>query len=316
MLRCSWCPLLSCVLVACAVDQCLGAEAPFALSQEDGQVTISWGDQPVAKYVYRDVQTPRPYFKDLKTPTGIQVSRNHPPRRGIDAEDHGLLHPGLWLAFGDVNGQDTWRLKSKVVHEQFVEQPRINEGVATFSVVNRYETSGGAKFLGERSRYTFARRESGWLLIWDSTFTADSGAVVFGDQEEMGLGVRLATPLTVKNGGEITNSNGQKNEKGCWGQAADWCDYGGTIAEKRFGILLMGHTGNFKKSTFHARDYGFVAANPFAEKAFGRGQQPANTTVRSGDSLRLRFGILIYGRNDGSSIDGASEFTQYLKHAE
>ena len=46
----------------------------------------------------------------------------------------------------------------------------------------------------------------------------------FGTQEEMGLGVRLATPLTVKSGnGRITNSVGGTNEKGTWGQAADWC---------------------------------------------------------------------------------------------
>ena len=39
----------------------------------------------------------------------------------------------------------------------------------------------------------------------------------------------------------------------------------------RCGVLLMGHSSNFKRCSFHTRDYGFMAANPFAEKSFGRG---------------------------------------------
>ena len=234
---------------------------------------------------------------------------------GVDADDHALLHPGLWLAFGDMNGHDSWRLKAKVAHEQFIEEPRTTGDRVIFAVANRYDTSVGETICRERCRYELIRRGDGWLLLWDSTFTPDRRELVFGDQEEMGLGVRVATPLAVKNGGTITNSGGQKNERGCWGQAADWCDYGGMMEAARCGVLVMGHPSNFKRCSFHARDYGFMAANPFAEKSFGRGQQPARTAVKPGESLRLRFGVLVYCQPDGKAIDGATEFAEYRKVA-
>ena len=289
------------------------AEKSVSIKKSGTEVTVSAGDQPIVKYVYRDDQIPRPYFKDLKTSSGVQVSRNHPPRPNVDPEDHAEFHPGLWLAFGDLNGQDSWRLKAKVMHSEFATEPQAQEAHARFEVVNRYETSTGETFCRETVRYEVICRDNAWLLVWDSTLVPDKRDLVFGDQEEMGLGVRVATPLTVKNGGEITNSAGQKNEHGCWGKAADWCDYSGTTHGSRCGVLVMGHRDNFKRSSFHTRDYGFVAANPFAEKAFGRSQQPAKTVVKAGESLRLRFGVLIYGLPAGQLIDAAAEYSQYLK---
>ena len=47
----------------------------------------------------------------------------------------------------------------------------------------------------------------------------------FGDQEEMGLGVRVATPLAVKNGGRLLKSEGGIGEKQVWVRQSDWCDY-------------------------------------------------------------------------------------------
>ncbi len=307
------CRLLSVVLTGLGFASCLAAELPLAVHKGAGEIVMLRGDQPVLKYVYQDAQIPRPYFKDLKTPHEVQVSRHHPPRPGVDAEDHALLHPGLWLAFGDMNGDDSWRLKAKVAHERFVEEPRSEGNHAKFAVANRYEGTGGESICRELCRYELIGRDESWLLLWDSTFTTDHRDLVFGDQEEMGLGMRMATPLAVKTGGEITNSSGRKNEKECWGQAADWCDYSGKTDTGRCGVLVMGHPSNFKRCSFHARDYGFMAANPFAEKSFGRGQQSARTVVKPGESLRLRFGVLVYCRPEGTAIDGATEFAEYLK---
>lgn len=302
---------LVCLLALCGTVT--AAERPVSVKRSDTEVIVSSGDQPIVKYVFRDEQIPRPYFKDLKAPNGVQVTRNHPPRPNVDAEDHATFHPGLWLAFGDLSGQDSWRLKAKVVHADFSNEPQAQGDRAKFEVVNRHETSSGETICRETARYEVVCRDQAWLLRWDSTFAPDKREIAFGDQEEMGLGVRLATPLAVKNGGSMTNSAGDKNEKGCWGKAADWCDYGGTIGESRCGVLVMGHRDNFKRSSFHARDYGFVAANPFAEKAFGRSQQPAKTVVKIGETLRLRFGVLIYALPAGQHLDAAAEYSQYLK---
>jgi len=79
----------------------------------EGQVSIMIGEDQVAVYVYQDKEISRPYFAHLRPPGGPQVSRNHPPVEGEDRADHGTYHPGLWMSFGDISGNDYWRLKAQ-----------------------------------------------------------------------------------------------------------------------------------------------------------------------------------------------------------
>ena len=67
------------------------------------------GGEPAATYVYRDETITRPYFAHVHAPGGMPLTRNHPPIAGTDPTDHAALHPGLWLAFGDLSGADDWR---------------------------------------------------------------------------------------------------------------------------------------------------------------------------------------------------------------
>jgi hypothetical protein len=59
---------------------------------------------------------------------------------------------------------------------------------------------------------------AGYLLRWQSTFRSSDHAFTFGDQEEMGLGLRVATPLMVTKGGTIVNNEGRRNEAEVWGR--------------------------------------------------------------------------------------------------
>ncbi len=171
-------------------------------------------------------QTTRPFFESIHAPDGTQVTRNNPPVEGKDLADHPTFHPGLWLAFGDLNGADSWRNKDRIRHAGFVEPPQGGPGRGTFAVRNRHEKGG--KVIGEEvCRITVLVRPEGYLLLWDSEFRPVGGDLVFGDQEEMGLGVRVATPLAVVKGGRIIDSEGRVNEAQVWGRQADWCSYSG-----------------------------------------------------------------------------------------
>ena len=48
----------------------------------------------------------------------------------------------------------------------------------------------------------------GFFILWDISFTSDQ-PFTFGDQEEMGLGIRMATPLRVGDTGTEKVSPGQ-----------------------------------------------------------------------------------------------------------
>ena len=287
---------------------------PVAFQTDRFQIRI--GKKPFATYVLNDEEIPRPYFSDVRAPSGMRVTRNHPPIEGVDRTDHATFHPGLWLAFGDISSGDFWRNRARVRHVEFVEYPHSGTGYGKFAVRNHYEADGKV-ICEEVCHYTITVRPQGYLLIWDSQFSSNERDFVFGDQEEMGLGVRVATPLSVAMGGRITNSEGLKNEAQVWGKQAAWCDYSGTINRRRIGITLMSDPGNFRKSWFHARDYGLLLANPFGRNAFAQGEK-SKVLVKKGEKLRLRFGVLIYSAEDEQSpdLDGAyRDFLQQIGHA-
>jgi hypothetical protein len=263
------------------------AEPPVAFDRKDGRLHIQVGGKPFATYVWEDGKVLRPYFAHLHAPNGTPVTRTHPPVAGKDPTDHPDMHPGLWLAFGDLSGADFWRNKGVVEHAGFVEEPAATKDGGTFAVRNRYR-AGEKTVCEEVCRIGISVRPAGYLIDWSSEFTGPAD-FHFGDQEEMGLGVRVATPLTVKNGGQIVNGDGAKNEKGVWGKQADWCDYRGAGV----GVALMPDPGNFRRAWFHARDYGLLVANPFGRRAFTKGEE-GKVVVRKGETFRLRFGVLVH----------------------
>ena len=293
----------------CAAD-CRAAEGSFAFEQKPDHLVITHADESLATYVFHDNQILRPYFAHVHAPGGIQVTRNQPPIEGTDSIDHPKVHPGIWLAFGDLGGGDFWRSRDRVLHEAFVEQPNGSPGKGSFAVRNRYERLDGTTVCHELGRYTFLVRPSGYLLMWDSTFSADK-EFSFGDQEEMGLGVRVASPITVKAGGAMLDSEGRVGPQQIWGKTANWCDYDGVIDGRHVGVTLMADPANFRPSWLHARDYGLLVANPFGRKAL-TGGEPSQVVVRPGETLRLRYGILLHADPVGSSPDLKAAYDDFL----
>ena len=76
--------------------------------------------------------------------------------------------------------------------------------------------------------------------------------------------------------------------------------YGGTEADvidgQPAGLMLVPDPINFRRSWFHARDYGLLVANPFGQKAFTRGEA-SQVVVKKGERLVLRFGVLLHAGN-------------------
>lgn len=307
--------LLACaaVLLSWTTLALADEENRFAFEHAPPRLKIVLDGRPIATYVYRDEQISRPYFCDLYTRQGTRVTRNHPPIAGQDLTDHETFHPGLWLAFGDLGGSDFWRLKARVEHAGFVEEPAQAGSTATFAVKNRYVAQDGMQQVCEEiCRYRLTALERGYLLETASEFQNPQGDFAFGDQEEMGLGVRLATGLIVKNGGQITNSQGDRDEAGAWGKAARWCDYSGVLDGRRVGVLMIPSPRNVRESWFHVRDYGLMVGNPFGREALTRGEA-SRVEVRAGAPFRLAYGVLIYEQADAAPLDADEVFATYSR---
>ncbi|MEO2015546.1 MAG: PmoA family protein [Fuerstiella sp.] len=276
-----------------------------------GTLVIKVKDTPITSYVYHDDKIPRPYFAHVTAPGGTQVSRNHPPVPGQDRTDHDTMHPGIWMAFGDLDGTDFWRNKARIRHVKFEQPPKDGAGLGSFVELKHYLRPDDSVVCRELFRCSVSVQPGGYLLIWDSTFTSDD-EFYFGDQEEMGIGIRVATPVSEIRGGMLRDARGRSGAQKIWSQSAAWCDYSGDIDGKQIGMTLMCHPDNFRDSWMHARDYGFVAANPFGRKAMHKGET-SRVVVKPGENLRLKYAIWIHSGSAGekSAIDEA--YRNYLK---
>ncbi len=292
--------------------------ATYSFAESTGRVEILVDGAPFATYVYEDIEISRPYFCNVFAPNGEQVTRRHPTDEVANKnnDDHGTYHPGIWLAFGDMNGDDFWRNRARVRHVRFVEKPSAGGDTATFVVENSYESSNepSSVVCTERCTYSFFAKADGFYLIIDSVFSSENG-FAFGDQEEMGLGVRIASRYTVEHGtGTIQNSEGGVDEDGTWGRAADWCSYYGTSDDTRVGITIMPSPENFRRSWFHTRDYGLVVANPFGEKAMTGPSDdtvsPSTINVEAGGEFRIGFGVHVFSARD---LDSTASYTTYKR---
>ena len=278
------------ILWICAAPYA-GAQVEF-LSQPNA-LRIVVDSKDFATYVFRDAHIPRPFFQSLKTLQGVPITRNHPPVEGIDLTDHADFHPGLWMAFGDLDGEDFWRNKSRIDHAGFISPHRSEEGYGTFCVLNDYKTDDRLVCQEECSIRISSDRE-GVYILWDSVFYSPNQSFSFGDQEEMGLGIRMATPLIVNKGGTILNQQGHRNEKEVWGVQSPWCAYyKRNLDDSMVGAIVIASPDNFRPSWFHARDYGLLVVNPFGRQAF-TGREKSNLTIQAGERFSLRFGVYVF----------------------
>ena len=288
------------------------AQSPKVQLELKGEaVRIKVGEREVGLYEFGNQEILRPFFSNLKTPNGMQVTRSHPPGAG-DSDDHATMHPGVWIAFGDISGDDFWRNKASVRHQGLTIKDPLASGAAGFVQQKDYVSKSGAVLCSEIFDCSILTAGNDLQLVFDISFGSKVGCY-FGDQEEMGLGVRVATQITEKAGGILRDSEGRTGAKQIWSRAAAWCDYAGEVEGQPVGVTLFCHPENFRSSWFHARNYGLMVANPFGRKAMKKGAR-SKVRIDSGETLRLRYAVWLHGKATAAEIDAA--FERYLTAAQ
>jgi hypothetical protein len=221
------------------------------------------------------------------------------------------MHPGVWLAFGDISGQDFWRNQARLEHVAFAAPPALQGGNLTFATRNRLLASDGSPLGTQESRFTLARSsDSTFLLTWSAAIRGEGRELIFGDQEEMGLGVRVATELTEKSGGLVVNSDGQKGAKAAWGKPAAWATYSREIDGRIRGAAIFPAATNPNPTWWHSRDYGVIVANGFGKRVLPPAAN-GRLVLPAGSTLRLRYGILLFDAPAATPIDFAQTNRQF-----
>ena len=204
----------------------------------------------------------RPFLFPLIGPSGRSLTRMGHPH---DPESHSH-HNSVWMSHVDVGGVDFWtdRRLGVVRHKRIVGYEDEDER-SSITAENEWVDKDGRVLLNETRRVSVVLLEGReWLLVIDSTFTAEDKAVTLSKTPFGLLGVRMAKTIGVHDGGgRIRNSEGGVNEKEVLWKQARWVDYSGAIENDRIeGITLFDHPGNPNHpSYFHVRNDGWMGAS-------------------------------------------------------
>ena len=260
---------------------------------------------------YRTDLGPKPILYPLIGPTGAALTRSYPMAQ-VEGEDRDHPHQrSFWFTHGRVNGVDFW--SELPGHGAIRETSRRATGGAAMGVLHTTDEWVGpdGKVVCEDARVLrmFAA-PSARILDFDVTMKATHGPVTFGDTKEGMFGLRVASALDAnrKPGGTITNAEGLKNLD-AWGKASPWVDYAGTLDGKAVGVAILNHPDSFRyPTTWHVRDYGLFAANPFGWKDFGRAES-GEYTLPNGELVTFRYRVILHEGDTAADI--ASAFAGY-----
>lgn len=308
----SW-PGLLAVTVACA---CGPAVAEVTLSCRDDRIDVAVDGQPFTAYVHAGVR--KPILYPVLGPGGTPMTRSWPLEDGVAGEAHDHPHhESIWFTHGIVNGIDFWTSHPRADKANRQEANRIEhvalrearsgaEGV--IEAAHRWVKDDGTVVCTDTTRLVFGGDSTACTIDYTITIHADHGPVTFGDTKEGTMGIRMRTPLQLRDldgsegaAGHCVNSEGVRDAE-IWGKAARWVDYWGPLDGRVVGIGILEHPANFRHPThWHARDYGLVAANPFGLHDFtGAPQGSGDHTIPAGGSLTLRY-LFVFHEGDAEA---------------
>jgi hypothetical protein len=299
------------LLAACATSP---GRARVAFERLDDRVRIALDGEPLCEYRFRGL--PVPVIGPLHGPDGGTVTRTWPLGDDVPGEsrDH-PHHRSLWFAHGAVGGHDFWSSAhgERIEHERFVDPP-ADRAHSALASTNRWVLADGTVVCRDERELAFGADVDGARFVdWTVTLCAGDAPLVLGDTKEGTMALRTADWLRVEGEGArgtLCDSEGRTG-RAVWGKSARWVDVSArrdpARADSVVGIAIFDHPANPRHpTTWHARTYGLVAANPFGAHEFGGA--PLGTgdlTVPAGGRITFRYRLWLHRGGAGDGVEAA-----------
>jgi len=322
--------LAAIVLVAVAASAVVARASRIQVTPNESgrRVDITIDGKPFTSYIW-PTALKKPVLYPLRSAKGTVVTRGFPlePRKG-ERVDH-PHHAGLWFNYGDVNGLDFWNNSDAIPKEQESKMGTIlhrriveakgGDDRGELTVEMEWVTADGKPLLREHTQFVFRGSADSRSIDRITTLTALQTKVVFNDNKEGVIGMRVArsleqpadkpevftdasgrptaVPVLDNTGvtGQYTSSEGLKGDA-VWGTRGRWAILTGTVESEPVTLVMLDHPTNPGFPTYwHARGYGLFAANTLGQKVFSEGKQELNLTLEPGRSATFRYRILILG---------------------
>lgn len=289
------------------------AEEGVKITDGDGKLRIELDGKLFTEYLYATGKSDFfPIFYPVLGPGETLMTRDFPmKKRDGESSDH-PHHRSLWYGHHDINGVDFWAVQGnnkqplgKTIHQKFT-NIKSGKDSGSFTSENHYVDPDGKIVCTDERTVVIHKRDpktDARILDFTITFKASNGKVVFGDNKDGCMAIRLHPSMRVdpqrkevenpiKAEGHILTSEGDR-DKPAWGKRAKWVDLTGPVNGKNVGVAIFDHPSNLRHPTWwHARSYGLVSANPFGKHHFeGLKDQPTagNHTIEDGKNLTFRY---------------------------
>jgi hypothetical protein len=302
---------LWCLVLVGWVGSAFGA-GKVTLTKSDTKITVQIDGKLFTELIYKGKRTPLLY--PIIGPNGNGLTRKYPLEKAGPGEqkDH-VHHTSLWFTHGKVNGVDFWHSKGNKVNR--IVPSKVTVGKDHVILNNDWISSSDKKILTDVQRIGFGDR----YIDYTVTLMASEGEVKLGDTKEGSMAIRTHPALRVTGKvakGKANNSAGHKG-KALWGKAAKWVDYYGPLEGKVVGISIYDHPSNPRHpTTWHARDYGLITANPFGLSYFKPKDRPRNgdMIIKAGESVTFHYRFVFHaGDTDTAKVD--EQWTVWSKTA-
>ena len=277
---------------------------PFITSDDadKGVLTVKIHGKVFTELHYKEFA--KPVLFPIIGPAEVGMTRQWPivePAPTGEETDH-PHHKGLWFTHGAVNGVDFWAEGPKMGKIIVKGSPKVVAagGFAIIETTEDWKAADGKLVCTSATNINCGLDDNDRYIDYTITIKASEGDVTFGDTKEGMMAIRSHPALNLKGkvaAGHALNSEGQKDGD-IWGKAARWVDYSGPIDGKVTGIACFDHPSNLRHpTTWHARDYGLIAANPFGLHDFDKKKNPEGSgdhTIKKGESLTFKYRWLFH----------------------
>ena len=269
----------------------------------DDKVAVSIGGQPFTELLFGKDRA-KPVFYPIYGPGQVPMTRDFPFHKNTKGEKHDHPHhESLWYTHGEVNGISFWHLGKG---NGKIKQTGLQVHGDTITTTNDWKSPKDGRVCSDERVMKFSALPGGARVIdFTITIEASDGDVKFGDTKEGSMGIRTHHLLRTDKGADVKNSAGQTG-KSIWGKPAKWVNYQSKIGDKPVGVAIFDSPENPRHpSTWHARDYGLVAANPFGAHHFsGAKRGTGDLDLKSGDSVTFHYAFVFHrGSAEDKSIE-------------
>ncbi|MBK7106911.1 MAG: PmoA family protein [Ignavibacteriae bacterium] len=324
-------------------------EISFSNNTKEKKVDVLVNGNLFTSYIYNDEISvlKKTVLFPLISANGVAITRGFPlDPKPSERVDH-PHHIGAWFNYGDVNGLDYWNNSDAISEDKKKEMGTIRHdeildmengnGKGELVVSTNWLKPNGEILLKEKTNFTFMANNDSRIIDREVTLTAQNEPVLFKDNKEGMIAIRVARQLEHPSKDPVTlsDAHGKKTDvpvldntgvtghyissegiegDDVWSTRARWVSLDGTIDGKDVKVVIFDNPENVGFPTYwHARGYGLFAANPLGQNIFSNGKETLNFNLEAGKSVTFKYRILI--QNGKLSKDKIEEcFNKFSKN--